>query len=84
MLVRRPQRHVAAPRLPARLVEIGAVLPEQTQELRPAAAPDGVRNDRSFVRIRAAFQEQPNVLETIVVERVREGVRPPRLCAVLE
>ena len=84
MLIGRPQRHVSAPGLAAGPVEIAAVLREQAQELRSATATDGVRDERALVGVRARLQQQPHVIEPIVVEGVRQRVRPARLGAVLE
>jgi hypothetical protein len=54
------------------------VLGEQTHELGAAPALDGVveaRALRPFVRVGAAVEEQPDALETVVVESMRERLR---------
>ena len=51
MGVGRAQGHIATPGLTSRPVELGAVLDEQPEEVRPAAAADGVREQRSLVRV---------------------------------
>ena len=84
MLVRRPQRDVAAPRLAARPVDVGAVLGEEPDERRPAPAPDGVGDQEALVRVRAGLEQEPDVLLALVVERVRERVRAARRRPVLE
>jgi hypothetical protein len=78
VLVRRSKPDVAAPRLAAGTVEVGAVLGEQADEFRPAAAAHRVRDVGVLVRVGARFEEEPDVLEPLVVERVCERVGPVR------
>jgi hypothetical protein len=84
VLVGRAQRDVAPPRLAAGLVQIGAVRGEQAHELGAAAAAHGVREVRALVGVGAGLQQQPHVLETLLVERVRQRVGVARARAVLE
>ena len=84
VLVRRSQRHRASPRLAAGPVDVGAVLGEEPDERRPPPAPDGVGDQEAFVRVRAGLEQEPDVLLALVVERMRERVRPSRRRPVLE
>jgi hypothetical protein len=84
VLVRRPKRHVATPGLTARPVDIGSVRNEKLERLRSSAAPDGVRHTSALVRIDAVLEQQPHVLQPLVVESVRQRVRAARLRTVLE
>ena len=84
VLVRRPQRHVAAPGLAARPVDIGSVRDQELDRLRPSTTPDGVRDAEALVRVGAVLEQQPDVLQALVVEGVRECVRVGRLRTVLE
>jgi hypothetical protein len=84
MLVRGAEWHVATPCLPAGTVEVGSVLREQAHELRASAAADGMRDERALVRVGARLEQEPDVLERVLVERVRKCVRPARRGAVLE
>ena len=84
VLVRRPQRHVAAPGLASRPVDIGPVRDQELDRLRPSTTPDGVRDAEALVRVGAVLEQQPDVLQALVVEGMRECVRVRRLRTVLE
>ena len=84
MLVWRAKRHVAAPRLAARAVDLGAVRNEQLDQIGAAAAANGVRDERAVGRIGAVLEHETDVLEPVLVEGVGERVRAVDACAVLE
>ena len=84
VLVGRPERDAAAPRLAARTVEVGTVRGEQPDRRRAATAPDGVGDGERLVGVGARLEQEPRVLRVLVVERVRERVGAAGLGAVLE
>jgi hypothetical protein len=51
------------------------VLREEAYEVGVAATPDRVRDECALVRIGAVLEQQADVLEAVLVERVPEGVR---------
>jgi hypothetical protein len=81
LTVRRAKRHVSAPELAAGAVELGAVLREQPQERGTAPAADRVCEDRPLVRVHPGLEQQPDVLEPVLVEGVPERVRAAGLGA---
>jgi len=84
VLVRRPEREVAAPGLAAGSVEVTAVFCQQPQEFGASAPAHRVRDVRAFVRVGSRIQQEADMLERVlVVERVRERVRRIRGHAVL-
>ena len=84
MLIRRPQGNAAAPGLAAGPVEVGAVGSQQLDRLRAATPADGVCDREALVRVGAVLEQEPDMLEPVVVERVQERVRARRRGAVLE
>ena len=68
----------------ARRIQLGAVLDEQLQERNAAASPHGMRERRHLARIRPRLEQPAHRLDAVVVERVRERVRPVRLGTVVE
>jgi hypothetical protein len=65
-------------------VERGAVLGEEPDVVDAAPTPDRMDEQRALGGVGAGREQEPDVLRTLMVERVRERPRPARLRAVLE
>ena len=57
---------------------------EQLEKLGPAATADGVREKRALVRVCAGLEQDPDRLDPVVVERVRQRIRATCLRTGLE